>query len=118
MPEWFQLGGFGMWFVLAFGAGMTGASIRYGLRPLPRFVPLLLTFGVLTVASGAFGFVTGLIATVHHLEGVAVADRLPVFIVGFGESLHNVAFALGLVLVAALATTTGVWRSARAPAGE
>jgi hypothetical protein len=37
-------------------------------------------------------------------------------VIGFGESLHNIAWALVLIMVAMLITTVGTWRISRKPA--
>lgn len=75
---------------------------------------------MLTLASGALGFVTGLITTCgaigsSHLE---MAQGTRVTIVGFGESLNNVAFALMFVLLAAICGSYGAYRLSRAAAQD
>ena len=110
--QWFQLGGFGMWFVLVFGLMAIVASTRYALVPEARFVPLVLSLGALTLLSGAFGFVTGMIATFRTVQAVAAEERW-VWMIGLGESLLNVAFALGLLGLAALAMVVGAFRLSR-----
>jgi hypothetical protein len=97
---------------LAFGLLMLFVAARYALRPERRFVPLLLGLGTVTLASGALGFVTGLMATFRYVGGVAPSERY-VALIGIGESLANVAFALVFVVLAALAASVGAWRIAR-----
>src|SRR5262249_53909638 len=63
MLEAFRLGGWGMFPTLIFGVLMIAATVRYAVRPERRFVPLQVTLGLLTLAAGCLGFVTGMIKT-------------------------------------------------------
>jgi hypothetical protein len=56
--------------------------------------------------------VTGLIKSLGGLPNVD-AERRWIWMLGFGESLVNVAFALALVAVATLAMVVGTWRLTR-----
>ncbi len=114
--ENFRDGGWGMFPTLLFGVVLLGAATKYAITPDRRFIPLVLGLGALTLATGGLGFVSGLIATCHSV-GVD-ADRLQgqhtlIAIIGFGESLNNLAFALVFVVLAALGATYGAWRIAR-----
>jgi hypothetical protein len=112
MPSWFRDGGFPMWITMTFGLLAIGASARYALQPLRRYVPLAISLGSMTLVSGAFGLVTGLIKSLRALPQVG-PERRWIWMVGLGESLQNVAFALALVAVATLAITVGTWRLSR-----
>jgi hypothetical protein len=112
--HWFQLGGFGMWLTLVFGFMAIAASARYAFTPERRFVPLVVSLGALTLISGALGFVTGLIATFQTVERVA-ADQRWLWMIGVGESLVNLAFALCLLGLAGVAMVIGAFRLAREP---
>ena len=113
MSEFFRLGGWGMWPTLVFGLAMTGVGICYALRPSGRFVPLMVTLGVITFAAGTLGFVTGMMKSL-----TAAADFLPrdqaalLAMKGTAESLCNVALALGLVVLSTVAAAIGAWRLA------
>jgi hypothetical protein len=112
MIEAFRMGGWGMWLVLASGSALVVASLRWAAAPDRRGLPLLFGLGVVTLASGALGFTTGLIASCFAIDRVA-ADQRHIVVLGLGESLTNVAFALAFVLVAAVAASLGGWRLAR-----
>lgn len=115
MIEIFKNGGFGMFPTALFGLILLAVSARYAVRPDKRMVPLQLALGILTLATGALGFVTGLITTTKHLWELP-ADRMGlVAAVGFGESLHNLALAFALVALGALAACVGAARIARKP---
>ncbi len=110
--EAFRLGGFGMWLTLICGVPLVITSLRYAVTPQKRFVPLMVSLAILTLASGGFGFTTGLITSLGILQSVA-PDQRYITLIGLGESLYNIAFALLLVLAAALATSIGAWRLAQ-----
>jgi uncharacterized membrane protein len=102
---------------LVWGLLMLGVAVKYAVIPDKRLVPLLLGLGVLTLASGMLGFVTGLIVTCCAIGGVAPERQTPIAITGFGESLNNVAFALVFLVLAAMAGSYGAYRLSRS-AGE
>lgn len=116
MLESFRLGGWGMYPTAVFGLLLLAASVRYAIRPDGRWVPLQIALGILTLAAGSLGFVTGLIATTTHLDEVPVDRVTLIGALGFGESLHNVSLALVLVVLGALAASVGAARLTRAPA--
>ncbi|UJR86464.1 hypothetical protein [Sandaracinus amylolyticus] len=111
MLEAFRLGGWGMFPTLVFGLLAIAASLRYAVRPDSRFVPLLVSSALLTLAAGSLGFVTGLIATSTY---IADAPDHRVWLIGLGESLHNLALALILVGSGLVATTVGALRGVNA----
>jgi len=112
MMEHFREGGWGMFPTLGFGLLMLAVAVRYATRPERRYVPLLLGSGVVTLSSGALGFVTGLIATFRYIGHVG-PDRRYLAIIGIGESLENVAFALVFAVLASLIASVGAWRIAQ-----
>lgn len=117
MIEAFRLGGWGMYPTALFGLLMLGVSIRYALQPDRRFLPLQVSLGILTLLAGGLGFVTGLIATFSHM-GEVPPDQKWIWMLGIGESLHNVALALMLVIFATLLASVGAYRlSNRAEGG-
>jgi hypothetical protein len=110
MLDSFRLGGFPMFPTLLFGALLVAAAARYAMKPEARFVPLQLALGILTLSSGALGFVSGLIKTTTNVGGLEPSRAMHITTVGFGESLCNVGLALGLVTLAALAACIGAAR--------
>jgi hypothetical protein len=111
--EHFRDGGFGMYPTLAFGALLVAVALKYAMTPHRRFVPLLIALNVLTLSAGALGFVTGVITTARYVSDVATSNQTLIAVEGVGESLNNVAFALILVVLAAMAVTLGAWKVAR-----
>jgi hypothetical protein len=113
MIEAFHLGGWGMFPTTLFGVLLLAASIRYAFSPDKRFVPLQVSLGIITLASGGLGFVTGVIKSFMAIDGVG-ADMKWIWMLGVGESLHNVAAAFALVTIGAIAASIGAYRIARA----
>jgi hypothetical protein len=109
MPGFFRLGGWPMFVVLAFGLVTIVIALQYAMRPERRFVPLLVSLGVVTLLSGAAGFTAGLTKSLVAIEGLPDSMRW-IWLVGLGESLMNVVLALFLTVVAALAATVGAYR--------
>jgi hypothetical protein len=108
----FRDGGFGMFPTLLFGVLLLVAGARYAMKPEKRVVPLLLGLGILTMSAGALGFVTGVIVACRYF-GNASGISPSIVLVGVGEALNNVAFALMFVSAAALAGCLGAYRIAR-----
>ncbi|WP_437563382.1 hypothetical protein [Sorangium sp. So ce542] len=109
MVEAFHMGGWGMYPTLVFGPLLLAASVRYAVSPERRFVPLQVSLGILTLVSGGLGFVSGTIKSLT-LMGAVPPDARWLWIVGLGESLNNVALALALLILSALAATVGAYR--------
>ena len=112
MTDWFSHGGYPMWVTLVFGVLSIGAAGRYAIRPERRFVPLVVGLGSMTFLCGSLGFVMGLVKSLGSLDLVP-AERRWIWMLGFGESLVNVAFALALVAVSTLAMVVGAWKVSR-----
>lgn len=115
MYEAFRAGGWGMFPILVFGLILLATAIKYATKPERKLVPLLYGLGILTLASGGLGFVTGLMATAHGIENVPefTARIGLISVIGFGESLTNVAFSLIFVTLAAIAGCVGALQIAR-----
>lgn len=113
MIESFRMGGWGMYPTLVFGVLMLIAAVRYAIKPESRLVPLQVSLGILTLLSGSLGFVTGLIATFSAM-GEVDADKRWIWMLGVGESLHNLSLALVLAVLAVLAASVGSFRLSQA----
>lgn len=113
MREMFHTGGFGMYPTAAFGLILIAVAIRYAIKPESRFVPLQITLGLLTLFSGALGFITGLIASFSAMGEVPDGPHTRwIPLIGAAESLYNVALAIALVIFAVMAASVGAARIA------
>lgn len=115
LGEAFRLGGWGMWPTLVFGLLMLGVAALYAVRANPQLSSLVRTTKWMTFVSGCLGFVTGLIRSCLFISNVTAEERFLV-IIGFGESLVNIAWALGLIMMAMIIAAVGTWRIAQKPA--
>jgi hypothetical protein len=112
--EAFRNGGYGMFPTLAFGLLLLAVAVRYAIEPARKYVPLLLSLGVVTVASGALGFVSGFIKSVGAIT--LSNDHSPILsLLGAGEAANCIGLALTLVTLAALSTSAGAFRLSRRP---
>jgi hypothetical protein len=113
--EHFRDGGWGMFPTMWLGVVMLSVAVKYALAPSRRLLPLLMSLGVLTVATGILGFVSRLITTCGAVEQgrFGVGQDTRVVIIGFGESLNDVAFALVFVVLAASCASYGAFRLTR-----
>lgn len=109
MIEAMREGGWGMYPTLLFGLLLVGVALGHARNPQPKRVPLMLSLGVLTLLTGALGFVTGLIATARYVADAPPTDRW-LLVVGLGESLHNLSLALVLSTIAAALASVGAFR--------
>lgn len=113
MTEAFIAGGFGMYPTLLAGLALLGTCLRYASRPEQRFVPLMLTLGLFTLLAGGLGFITGLISLLRAYTGPLAGEGPSILFIGVQEALHNVALALLMTMVSALAASVGAFRLAR-----
>src|SRR3954451_21242192 len=98
MKEAFIDGGFGMFPTAIFGVLTVLAAVAYAIRPERRFVPLQVSLGIMTLVAGGLGFTTGMIKSLGGLH-MADAEKRWLWLLGMGESLNNIALALGLIVL-------------------
>jgi hypothetical protein len=112
MWQIFHDGGFGTFPTAIAGLLLLGVAARYAVRPESRWIPLQIALAVMTLSFGSASFVAGLITTSNGLSSRLEHPGL-IGALGFGESLNNLAIALGLIAIASIATTVGTARIAR-----
>jgi hypothetical protein len=109
----FRDGGPGMIPTTLVGFLLVASGVLYVLRPERRFVPLLLSLGVVTLGAGLLGFVVGVVKSFHALPQLPSELRFTVAALGCAESLNNVVLALILIVVAGLLAAVAALRVAR-----
>ncbi|WP_257446327.1 hypothetical protein [Archangium lipolyticum] len=102
-----------MYPTLLAGLALLGTSLRYATRPDTRYVPLMLTLGLFTLFAGGLGFITGIMNLLRAYVGPLASEGPSVLFIGVQEALHNIALALLMTMVSALAASVGAWRLAR-----
>ena len=116
--NFYEAGGWGMYPTSLFGFLLVASGVLLVLRPERRFVPLVLSLGVVTLGSGVLSACVGMVNSFHYLGRVPEAEQLKIAALGCAESLHNLVLALILIVLTALLTSIGAWRAARVlPAG-
>ena len=102
----FHHGGWGMYPTTLFGIVLLLAAIQYARQPGARKLAVIRHLNVLTLMSGTLGVVTGMIKTCTNVP----SDQLYLIAIGFGESLNNLALAIGLSILARIIVTVGAAR--------
>lgn len=118
MQEAFRLGGWGMYPTTIIGLVLIAVAIQYALDPQARYRRLARTLAVLTSFSSLLGFTVGVVKT--FLAAGRADFELPAFhtmLIGVGESLHNVALGLCMLVCAWIAVAIGTARSGATGAG-
>ncbi len=111
MLNGFRDGGFVMFPTLFIGLALLALAVRYARRPERRLLPLLGALGLLTMTSGALGFVMGAMKSLYAQDRVPDGMRW-LSLLGIAESLNNVGLALLLLFLAAALATIGEWKIA------
>lgn len=109
----FRDGGFGMIPTFLFGMMLLGASFLYAKRPHRRYVPLLLSLGVVALGSGFLGFSIGMIHTLRFVAGAPSEEQYATTLIGVAESSNNVVLSLIALVLSALIASVGGLRVAR-----
>ncbi|MGI5863696.1 MAG: hypothetical protein ACOX6T_16790 [Myxococcales bacterium] len=110
MAEFYLMGGWGMYPTTLFGLMLVAAGIAYAVLPERRFVPLLVSMGVVVFGSGMLGTVTGFINTFRYIEKVPEAQQRAITLVGVSESLNNLVLAFIFIVLATLLASVGALR--------
>jgi hypothetical protein len=108
MQDAFRLGGWGMYPTAFVGIMLVIVAARFAANPDRGRLPVVIALGILTFVVGTLGFVTGAIKTMIYAGEMPETGKLVA--IGLGESLHNVAFALCLVILGGIGTVIGLSR--------
>lgn len=114
MYEFLRMGGFPMWFVLAFGSLTLAAAISFARHPVERSVGLIRSLSVATVfiiLSGVAGGLTMMSVRIPQTPEWANDPKLALIVMaGIGESLTLAIVGFAFLAVAWLVTALGVRR--------
>ena len=118
MLEGFHQGGWGMYPTTIVGLLLVVAAVQYARRPDRRRLGIVHSLSALTLLTGTLGFVIGVIRSFTSLPGAEPRDVGAWVIVGVGESLNNIALAVMLLTIAAIATVIGKARPGWSASGN
>lgn len=110
MSNFFEAGGWGMYPTTLFGVLLIAVGIAYAAMPERRFVPLLVSMGVVVFGAGVLGCVTGFITTFRYIQKVPAADQHTITLLGISESLNNVVLAFIFIVLSTLIASIGALR--------
>jgi hypothetical protein len=116
MSEFFRDGGVAMVPVLLLGSLAVAAAVLTVLQPERRRGALTLALSVTCLASGLLGFCFGLIGIFRYVQHVLPDHQIAMVTLGISQSLHPVALALVLDVVAGLLAAAGALRASPLPA--
>jgi hypothetical protein len=108
--EFFEAGGWGMYPTTLFGILLLGAGVAYAALPERRFVPLLVSLGVVVFGSGCLGCVTGFVSTFRYIQQVPEAKQSMTTLLGVSESLNNLVLAFIFIVLSTLIASVGALR--------
>jgi hypothetical protein len=107
----FQMGGWAMYPIFAFGLLAVAAAGRFAWRGEHQLLQFLRWLTLTVLACGAFGFFAGMIKASQYIVARVPADKtFLVLIEGFGEALNNVTAALLFTVLVCLLTAIGFRR--------
>jgi hypothetical protein len=92
------------------GLIMLGAGLRYALAPDAARALVLRRLSILTLLTGTLGFIVGAMKTFLHAVELPANELVGTVVGGLGESMHNLALALCMLVVGAMFSTIGAAR--------
>jgi hypothetical protein len=93
-----------------FGVLLIAAGVAYAVFPERRFVPLLVSMGVVVFGAGVLGTVTGFTTTFRYIEKVPAEQQDTITLLGISESLNNLILAFIFIVLATLIASVGALR--------
>ena len=119
MFDFMRLGGFNMWILMVLGAVMVWTAIQFARAADPQRLSILraLTFAIITAS--ITGFAAGLIASCTHVghgDPDKLVERLPLVVIGLGESAENLVLGGAFVVITWILIAVGVRRMPADPA--
>ena len=110
MSDFWMAGGWGMYPTALFGVMLVAAGVAYALFPERRFVPLLVSLGIVVFGAGVLGTVTGFTTTFRYIEKVPVDQQHTITLLGISESLNNLILAFIFIVLSTLIASVGALR--------
>jgi CDP-diglyceride synthetase len=99
-----------MWPTLFFGTIALGLALRHAVAPKKELLPLILGIGSATIFSGWLGMTVGIMTTLRYAKDHPPPEQTTITMIGISESMQNIALALIMAILVAMATGVGSWR--------
>jgi hypothetical protein len=111
----FERGGFPMYPILLFGILTLRGSILFLLRLKSEIVPVVVTTGLLALATGLLGTATHLVYVCDYVHHRDAETALRIITLGSADAMTNTVFALFWVVLGTLVMLGGFVRRANRP---
>lgn len=119
--DFFYEGGLGIYPTALCGFLLVAAACLLALRPERRFVPLVVSLGLLTLGSGLFATWVGYLKCFHGVVNAAksgafaaTGSAMPAMVLeGIAQASHCFVLALCLVVSALWLASIAAWRASR-----
>jgi len=118
MGEAFRLGGWGMYPTTIVGLVVMFTAFSYARDPERRRYVLVRTLSILVLLTSVLGFIVGTMRSFLSTADVPAAEAPHYALVGVGESLHNVALGLCILVVTWIMVAVGAARTNVPPSRE
>jgi len=118
MGEAFHLGGWGMYPTTIVGLVVIFTAFLYARDPDRRRYAIVKTLSILVLLTSVLGFIVGTMKSFLATMDIPSAEASHYALVGVGESLHNVALGLCVLVVTWIMVAVGASRTAAPPTRE
>ena len=118
MGEAFRLGGWGMYPTTIVGLVVMFPALMYARDPDRRRYALVKTLSILVLLTSVLGFIVGTMRSFLGTADLPSAEAPHYALVGVGESLHNIALGVCILVVTWIMVAVGASRAATPPTRE
>ncbi len=108
--NFYEVGGWGMYPTTFFGFLLLLSACIYMFRPERRFLPVVVTTGILTFSAGLVATFSGLKIGFTYVQYVDPGKAAQVAALAVAHASSNIVFALILVILGGMATLKGIIR--------
>ena len=118
MGEAFRLGGWGMYPTTIVGLVAMFSALMYARDPDRRRYAVVKTLSIVVLLTSVLGFIVGTMKTFIGTMDLPAHEAPHVALIGVGESLHNVALGLCILVVTWIMVAVGAARTNAPPSRE
>ena len=118
MGEAFHRGGWGMYPTTIVGLVLMFIALMYARDPDRRRYAVVKTLSIVVLLTSTLGFIVGTMRSFLGTADLPSADAPHVALIGVGESLHNIALGLCILVITWLMVAVGASRASAPPSRE